>query len=76
MIQRRYEVEKLHIKTEGWCEQYQLSHTLSVGFESNEYGTDQLTELNPEPLWLQCEQQQHSQACSESVNNSNKYGSD
>jgi hypothetical protein len=48
MIQRRYEVEKLHIKTEGWCEQYQLSHTLSVGFESNEYGTDQLTELNPE----------------------------
>jgi hypothetical protein len=50
MIQRRYEVEKLHIKTEGWREQDQLSHTLSVGFESNEYGTDQLTELNPESL--------------------------
>jgi hypothetical protein len=50
MIQRRLEVEKLHMKTEGWCEQYQLSHTHSVAFESNKYGTDQLTELNPESL--------------------------
>jgi hypothetical protein len=49
MVQRRSEVEKLHIKTEGWCEQYQLSHTLSVAFESK-CGTDQLTELNPESL--------------------------